>query len=145
MVGRSSTDLRLTTTLDVRGERIPPRTLARLAATSFDDYCAITLTTASRDRGDAVRSLEPQAWLAFDDILLEPTTYQAQVANRGDRPATIELRVDDPLHGELLSTVQVSPADDLVAIAGELAPVTGVHTLYAVFSAAGVVLESLTV
>ncbi|WP_327635831.1 glycoside hydrolase family 3 C-terminal domain-containing protein [Kribbella sp. NBC_00482] len=145
MVGRSSTDLRLTTTLDVRGERIPPRTLARLAATSFDDYCAITLTTASRDRGDAVRSLEPQAWLAFDDILLEPTTYQAQVANRGDRPATIELRLDDPLHGELLSTVQVSPADELVAIAGELAPVTGVHTLYAVFSAADVVLESLTV
>ncbi|TCC08282.1 glycoside hydrolase family 3 C-terminal domain-containing protein [Kribbella soli] len=145
MVGRSSTDLRLTATLDVRGEQIPPRTLTRLAATSFDDYCAVTLTTASRDHGDAARSLEPQAWLAFDDIMLEATTYQARVANRGDRPATVELRVDDPLHGELLSTVQVSPTDELVAIAGELAPVTGVHTLYAVFSATDVVLESFTV
>lgn len=143
MVGRSSTDLRLTATLDVRGEEIPPRTLTRLAATSFDDYCAITLTTAPGDRGDAVASLEPQAWLAFDDILLEATTYQARVANRGDRPATIELRLDDPLHGELLSTVQVAPTDELIA--GELAPVTGVHTLYAVFSAADVVLESFTV
>ncbi|WP_410791702.1 glycoside hydrolase family 3 C-terminal domain-containing protein [Kribbella sp. C-35] len=145
MVGRSSTDLRLTATLDVRGERIPPRTLTRLAATSFDEYCAITLTTAARDRGDAVVSLEPQAWLAFDDLVVEPATYQARVANRGDRPATIELRLDDPLHGELLSTVQVPPTGELVAIAGELASVTGVHTLYAVFSAADVVLESFTV
>ncbi|TDO52899.1 beta-glucosidase [Kribbella sp. VKM Ac-2571] len=145
MVGRSSTDLRLTATLEVRGEEIPPRTLTHLAATSFDDYCAMTMSTASRDRGDAVVSLEPQAWLAFDDVILEPTTYRARVANRGDRLATIELRLDDPLHGELLSTVQVSPTDELVAIVGELAPVTGVHTLYAVFSVADVVLESLTV
>ncbi len=145
MIGRSSTDLRLTSTFDVRGEQIPPRPLTPLAATSFDDYCAITLTTASWDRGDAVVSLEPQAWLAFDDVLLEQTTYHARVANRGDQPATVELRLDDPLHGELLSTMHVSPTDELVAIAGELAPVTGVHTLYAVFSAADVVLESFTV
>jgi beta-glucosidase len=145
MVGRSSTDLRLTATLDVRGERIPPRTLTHLAATSFDDYCAITLTTAARDRGDAVIALEPQAWLAFDDLELGPATYQARVANRGDRPATIELRLDDPLHGALLSTVQVSPTDELVTAVSELVPVTGVQTLYAVFSAAGLVLESLTV
>ena len=50
MVGRSSTDLRLTTTLDVRGERIPPRSLDRIAATSFDDYCAITTGGRRRDR-----------------------------------------------------------------------------------------------
>ncbi|TDW21470.1 glycoside hydrolase family 3 protein [Kribbella kalugense] len=139
MVGRSSTDLRLTTTLDVRGERIPPRTLERLAATSFDDYCAITLTT------DAVVSLEPRAWLAFNDIVLGPATYQARVANRSDSPATIELRLDDPLHGEVLSTLQIPPTSEGVPVAGELVPVSGIHTLYVVFSAADVVLESLTV
>jgi beta-glucosidase len=147
MVGRSCTDLRLTATLDVSGERIPPRRLDRLAATSFDEYCAITLTTASSERGDAVCSLEPQAWLAFKDIMLEPTRYLAQVANRGDRAATIELRLDDPLHGELLSTVQVPLSDHLSSIAGELQVElqNHPHTLYAVFSAADVVLESLTV
>jgi beta-glucosidase len=169
MVGRSSTDLRLTTTLDVRGERIPPRSPGRLAATSFDDYCAITLTT------DGIISLEPQAWLAFDDTLLGSTTYQTRAANRGDRPATIELRLDDPLHGDLLSTVHVPPADQLISIvgvgqfdrtytptggdrqpthawipaqsqgSGRIRPVELAHTLYVVFSAAGVVLESLTV
>ncbi|TCC22939.1 glycoside hydrolase family 3 protein [Kribbella speibonae] len=173
MVGRSSTDLRLTATLDVRGDQIPPRTLTHLAATSFDDYCAMTMTTATRDRGDAVISLEPEAWLAFDDLDLEPTQYQARAANRGNQPATITFRLDDPLHGQLLGTLQVPPADGLVSIAGDLqldstyTPTSGdraaahagnpaqppgsghirtvelTHTLYVVFSAAGVVLEGL--
>ena len=146
MVGRSCTDLRLAATLEVVGERIPPRSLDHVAATSFDEYCAITLTTAARDRGDAVVSLESQAWLAFHDVLFDGReSCQLSAANRGPEPATIELRLDDPLHGELLSTVQVPPMDRLTSIAAELAPATGVQTLYAVFSAASVVLESLTV
>ncbi|MEU8223256.1 glycoside hydrolase family 3 C-terminal domain-containing protein [Kribbella sp. NPDC048915] len=145
MVGRSCTDLRLTATLDVHGEQIPPRSLTRLAATSFDDQCATTLTTATRERGDGVIALEPQAWLAFDDTAIERTSYTAWVANRGDSPATIELRLDDPLHGDLVSSIPVSPGGELVPVKGELAAQAGVHTLYAVFSAAGVVLESLTV
>ncbi|MGY4769555.1 glycoside hydrolase family 3 C-terminal domain-containing protein [Kribbella sp. CWNU-51] len=146
MVGRSCTDLRLTATLEVVGERIPPRSLDHVAAISFDEYCAITLTTAARDRGDAVVSLEPQAWLAFHDVLLDGReSCQVSAANRGPEPATIELRLDDPLQGELLSTVQVPPMHRLTSIAAELAPATSVQTLYAVFSAASVVLESLTV
>ena len=175
MVGRSSTDLRLTATLDVHGERIPPRTLTRLAATSFDDYSAVTLTTATHDRGDAVIALEPQAWLAFDDMQLDPTSYLASVANRGSEPATIELRLDDPVHGHLLSILQVQPTDSLISLAGGLQldrtyrptagerspsgtadpaqlsgsgrirPVELSHTLYVVFSAAGLVLDTLTV
>jgi beta-glucosidase len=137
MAGRSSTDLRLTTTLDVRGEGIPPRTLA-LAATSFDEYCGITLSD------ETTVSLEPQAWLAFHDVQLNSeTAVDVTAANRGIGPATIELRLDDPLHGELLGTVR--PTSQLMPITGQLVPVTGVHTLYAVFSAADIVLESVTV
>jgi beta-glucosidase len=140
MVGRSSTDLRLVATLDVRGERIPSRRFDRLPATAFDDYCAITITA------DGVLSLEPQAWLAFDDIVLEPSTYRARVANRGRAPATVELRLDDPLHGPVLSRLQVPPTNELVRLTGELGgPATGTHTLYAVFSAADLVLETFTV
>lgn len=145
MVGRSSTDTRLAGTLDVIGERIPPRSLRQLAATSFDEYCAMTLTTASRDHGDATLSLEPGAWLSFDDVELDPaqTSYQACVANRGTARASIELRLDDPLHGEVLATVQVPPTQEPTWIAGDLAPASSVHTLYVVFSAADVVLETL--
>jgi beta-glucosidase len=139
MVGRSSTDIRLGATVDVLGEHIPPRSIARLTATSFDEYCAITLTD------DAVVSLEPQAWLAFDDVALDPgqTSYQAIVASR--EPATIELRLDDPLRGELLGTIQVPPTERRRSITGEIAPNGGTHTLYVVFSTADVVLESLSV
>jgi beta-glucosidase len=144
MVGRSSTDLRLSAPLDVRGERIPPRTLDGLAATSFDDSCAITMTTAARLAGDAVRAVEPRAWLAFDDIVLEPTAFQVTAANRGDAPATVELRLDDPLHGELLSTLHVPPTGELIPVTGVLGAVTGIHTLYAVLSAADVVLGTFT-
>ncbi|WP_432876547.1 glycoside hydrolase family 3 C-terminal domain-containing protein [Kribbella sp. CA-245084] len=137
MVGRSSTDLRLTTALDVRGERIPPRTLG-LAAASFDEYCGITLSD------ETTVSLEPQAWLAFHDVQLNSETAVAiTAANRGTEPATIELRLDDPLHGELIGTVHLP--SQLMPITTQLVPATGVRTLYAVFSAADVVLESLTV
>jgi beta-glucosidase len=145
LVGRSCADLRLTATLDVVGEQIPPRQFGHLAATSFDEYCAMTLTTASRDHGDAVISLEPQSWLAFHDVTMTAQDNCTITAgNRGTTPATIELRLDDPLHGELLGTVRVPPAEQLTTITGPLVPVAGVHTLYAVFSAADVVLESLT-
>ncbi|MFF0345750.1 glycoside hydrolase family 3 C-terminal domain-containing protein [Kribbella sp. NPDC004875] len=169
MVGRSSTDLRLTATLDVHGERIPPRTLAHLEATSFDEHCAITLTAAPGERGDAVISLEPQAWLAFDDVLLDSTTYQARAASRTNTPATIELRLDDPLHGQLVSTLHVPPSNELMSIpaylqldstytstghnrtsgsASDSAASSHIRTvepqtLYAVFSAADVLLEGL--
>jgi beta-glucosidase len=144
MVGRSSTDIRLVSTLDVQGERIPPRPLGRLAATGFDEYSAITLTAATRDHGDAVVSLEAGAWLSFDQVELTQSSYRAAVANRGSAPATIELRLDDPLHGELLDTLRVSPTDDLTWLSGQVRS-TGIHTLYVVFSAADVVLESFTV
>jgi beta-glucosidase len=143
MVGRSSTDTRLAATLDVQGERIPTRSIEHLAATSFDEYSAITLTTATLDRGDAVISLEPGAWLSYDDIELAPTSYQASVANHGTTPATLELRLDDPLHGDLLDTLQIPPTAELTSTTGRL-EATGVHTLYIIFSAADVVLERLT-
>jgi beta-glucosidase len=104
------------------------------------------MTTATRERGDAVVSLEPQAWLAFHDTQLDGReSCQVSAANRGSEPAAIELRLDDPLRGELLGTVQVAPTDRLTSIAAELVPASGVQTLYVVFSAASVVLESLTV
>ncbi|HEY3556523.1 MAG TPA: glycoside hydrolase family 3 C-terminal domain-containing protein [Kribbella sp.] len=144
MVGRSSTDVRLTTTLDVRGEQIPPRTVGHLAATSFDDYCAITLTAAPHRSGDAVISLEPQAWLAFDDVVLSTDSCTVLAANRGAGTATIELRLDDPVHGKLLTTLHVPPTDRLVPITGELRPAELPQTLYVVFSGPDVVLESLS-
>ncbi|MEU4192408.1 glycoside hydrolase family 3 C-terminal domain-containing protein [Kribbella sp. NPDC026611] len=149
MVGRSCTDLRMIATLDVVGEDIPPRTLDHLIATSFDEYCGTTLTTATPEYGEAVIAVEPGAWLAFHDVLLDAHgNYLLWAANRGTATAEIELRLDDPLHGRVLGSVQVPPGSAPAPLPVEIEDLgqsAEVHSVYAMFSAAGVVLTSLTV
>ncbi len=151
LIGRSSTDTRLTAAFDVLGERIPPRAIfaAPLAATAFDEYCATTMTDTTPEYGDAVRSLEPGAWLAFEDVDLGDgaTRCHAQVASEATGAGTIELRLDDPLNGLLLGTLQVPPTGqrhNWVESGTPLADARGVHALYAVFSSASIALEKLT-
>ncbi|WBQ03660.1 glycoside hydrolase family 3 protein [Kribbella sp. CA-293567] len=151
LIGRSSTDTRLTASFDVAGEWIPPREIfaAPLAATSFDEYCATTMTDTTPEYGDAVRALEPGAWLAFEDVDLDngATHCVARVASEQLESGTIQLRLDDPLHGPLLGTVQVPPTGHRhtwVESGTPLAAARGVHALYAVFSGASIALESLT-
>ncbi|ADB30919.1 glycoside hydrolase family 3 domain protein [Kribbella flavida DSM 17836] len=151
LVGRFCTDTRLTAAFDVHGERIPPRAISGgpLAATAFDEYCAVTLTDTTPVRGDAVRSLEAGAWLLFEDVDLSagPGRCVATVASEHARSATLELRLDDPLRGTLLGTIDVPPTGhrhtwtDQVAT---LAPADGVRALYVVFSSEEISLEKLT-
>jgi len=55
LVGASSADVRQRATLDVHGERIPPRDLGRQTrAESFDDYQGALLVDESKVRGTAV-------------------------------------------------------------------------------------------
>ncbi|TCC50605.1 carbohydrate-binding protein [Kribbella capetownensis] len=150
LVGRSCTDIRLTGAFDVQGERIPPRAVlsAPLQATAFDDYCAVTLTDAAPDRGDAVRSLEDGAWLLFEDVdLADGAARCAGLVAAEDNGGTIELRLDDPLHGLVLGTIKVPPTGHRhtwVASATPLAEASGVHAVYLVFSTASLALRELT-
>jgi beta-glucosidase len=151
LVGRSCTDTRLTAAFDVAGERIPPRAVlsAPLAATAFDEYCAVTLADAAPERGDAVRSLEPGAWLAFEDVDLADgaTRCLATIASEHSEAGTIQLRLDDPLHGMLLGTVQVPPTGHRhtwTESSTPLAEARGVHALYLVFSNPALSLRHLT-
>jgi len=151
LIGRSCTDTRLAASFDVAGECIPPRTIfaAPLAATAFDEYCAMTMTDTTPEYGDAVRSLERGAWLAFEDVDLSDgaTRCTARVASERSGAGTIELRLDDPLHGSLLGTVQVPPTGHRhtwIEIGTPLAAARGVHALYAIFSDASIALEGLT-
>ena len=127
MVGRSSSDIRLTGTLAVRGTRIGPRRAVErpIAATDHDEYSGITLV-ASADpvRGEAVRAAEDGAWCCLAGVDLAGT---AQVAVDGDGPP-VTLRLDDPYAGEKLATV---PAGGSAQASGA----GGVHDLYLVMEA----------
>ncbi|QNE16915.1 carbohydrate-binding protein [Kribbella qitaiheensis] len=150
LVGRSCTDIRLTAAFDVLGERIPPRAVLSmpLQATAFDDYCAVTLTDAAPDRGDAVRSLEDGAWLLFEDVdLADGATRCTALVAAEDNGGTIELRLDDPLHGPVLGTLQVPSTGhrhSWVESGTPLAEARGVHAVYLVFSSASLALRELS-
>jgi beta-glucosidase len=150
LVGRSCTDTRLTAAFEVIGETIPPRAItAPLAATAFDEYCAVTMADASPTDGDAVRSLEADAWLVFDDLDLTtgPTRCVATVSSEAAGPATIQLRIDDPLNGPLLGTIQVEPTGhrhSWTESSTPLAEAHGVHSLYLVFSSPSISVRSLS-
>jgi len=135
MVGRSSSDIRLTGTLPVRGARIGPRrALDRpIAAADHDEYSGIVLV-ASPDpvRGDAVRATEDGAWCCLAGIDL---TGVAEVTVEGDG-APVSLRLDDPYAGRDLAVV---PPGGSAATAGG----DGVHDLYLVMNA-GARITSIT-
>ncbi|TDU83375.1 exo-1,4-beta-glucosidase [Kribbella voronezhensis] len=150
LIGRSCTDTRLTATVDVLGERIPVRQLTSrpLASITFDQYCAMTLISVAPDQGEATQSLDPGAWLAFDDIELPigRFTCTARVSNEGTATGRLELRADDPLHGELLGQCDVVPTGPRHSWAEadfELTASQPPSTLYVVFSARGLGLETL--
>lgn len=127
MVGRSSSDIRLTGTLSVRGTRIGPRrALERpIAAVDHDEYSGISLVAGPDPvRGEAVRAAEDGAWCCMAAVDLAGTT---EVAVDGDGPP-VTLRLDDPYAGPELATVDAgAPA----AAAGA----DGVHDLYLVMDA----------
>ncbi|MFK4089580.1 glycoside hydrolase family 3 C-terminal domain-containing protein [Kribbella sp. NPDC020789] len=151
LIGRSCTDIRLSASVDVLGDPIPDRdlTAAPLPADAFDEYCGITLTDADLERGDAVRSEHPGAWLAFGDTDFGAgfTSATLTVASELSKPATIELRLDDPYHGSVLATAEIHPTGHRhgwVQHGTALIPSSGVHTLYVVFAEAGVFLRELS-
>jgi beta-glucosidase len=118
MVGRSSSDIRLTGTLSVRGTRIGPRrALERpIAAVDHDEYSGISLVAAADPvRGEAVRALEDGAWCCMSAV---DVTGVREVDVEGDGPPAT-LRLDDPYAGPRFT-------------GGEA---TGVHDLYLVLDA----------
>jgi beta-glucosidase len=150
MVGRSCTDIRQATTLVVRGEQIPPRdALAQpIAAVSLDDYAGVDLLDASPTNGDAVRSAEAGAWIAFEqvDFGAGARACEARVSAGTEQTATVTLRLDDPLQGTVIGTITAACEGGRYAWTQPVTPLegaSGVHDLYVVFESAGVSLDTL--
>ncbi|TDC26888.1 glycoside hydrolase family 3 protein [Kribbella albertanoniae] len=151
LIGRSCTDIRLSAPVDVLGDPIPDRDLAAapLRADAFDEYCGVALTDAEPERGDAVRSEHPGAWLAFADTSFGAGVSECllTVASELSKPATIELRLDDPYHGAVLATVEIQPTGhrhSWTQLSTAITTGSGVHTLYVVFAEADVFLRELS-
>jgi beta-glucosidase len=139
MVGASSTDIRESTSVRVRGDRIPARDLShRTRAIDFDDYQGVELVDESRVRGDAVAG-EAGDWLAYRDVDLGrggAGTFTARVARASAGEGSIEIRLGS-LTGRLVGTATVPSTGDPYAYTTTTADLSGTrgrHDVYLVFT-----------
>ncbi len=141
MVGSSSADIRASSTVRVRGERIPPRDLSRpTPAMNFDGCAGVRLVDESKAAGTAVGAVEAGQWISFAhaDLPRDAGTFTAKVAKASEGGGTIEIRLGSPT-GRLLGTATVSSTGDdyrYVTTSAELARVGGIHDVYLVFGSA---------
>jgi beta-glucosidase len=138
MAGGASDALPVRTALDVRGERIPPRDLARdTQAQDWDDQQGTTLTDETKADGTAVTAGAAGAWLRFaDSALRSPSRIVARVA--ASAAGAIVVRLDDPVRGRVIGTLPVPTTGDRYAWTTVSAPLTralGVHDVYLTFTA----------
>jgi beta-glucosidase len=139
MVGASASDIRQQSSIQVRGEQIPPRNLTRdTRAIDFDDYSGVELVDESKVRGDAV-GVSAGDWLRFSDVNLGagPRTFTAKTARAEAGSATVEIRLDHPVHGRLAGTAQISSTGDKYTYTTSTTAVSGArgrHDVYLVFT-----------
>jgi beta-glucosidase len=149
LVGRSATDIALTGTLTVRGERIPDRDPYRrpLWAIEFDDYAGIVLRDESPDTaGDVVGAAEPGAWISFERVDFGAGAARVRAVASGG-PGTLTLRLDDPLDGPVAGRIEVPATAGRYAWAeagAEVSGATGRHDLYLILDTEGVAVSQLT-
>jgi beta-glucosidase len=137
-VGRSCTDLVMTATLAVRGERIPPQDplVAPLRAENCDEAVGTALIP------DAVTARAANAWLRFAAVDLDGPLHRVAAAMHGPAGSSLVLRVDDPVFGTALATFDAP--EQLAEVGSAVPDVHGVRDLYLVFSAPGVTVSTLT-
>jgi len=138
LVGRSSTDIRLTATFSIQGETIPPRNLNLLTrAENFDDYHGAKFVDETKPVGTAVGSTAAGDWIAFKivDFGRGVDQFVASVSNATGEPVSLELRLDDPTGS--LAGVAVIPVTgdvfDWMMIKAPISNAAGIHDLYLVF------------
>ncbi|MBP2325975.1 beta-glucosidase [Kibdelosporangium banguiense] len=138
MVGSSASDIRQRSSVQVRGEAIPPRNLARdTRAIDFDDYSGVELVDESKVRGDAIGASAGD-WLRFSDVNLGSgaRTFTAKTARAEAGEAGVEIRLDDPVRGRLIGTARILSTGDKYTYTTSttaLSGASGRHDVYLVF------------
>jgi beta-glucosidase len=141
-VGRSAGDIRATARLAVLGDVIPPRDLTRpTRAESYDAHGGTTLVDEAKVRGTAVGSTGAGDWIVFQKAAgRRATGFTVRVAREAADPAQLAIRLDDPVTGPLLGTVQVPSTGSRYAYVDATAAAAGfawIRDVYLVFDRAG--------
>jgi beta-glucosidase len=109
MVGSSSTDIRLSSVIDVEGEAIPPRLLDQpTKAVNYDDYHQVIIDKGEDDES-CVTAKSDAAWICFRRCDLTAAIRSFEIRLYSQVPGAMELRldsVDGPMVGECLYSAE---------------------------------------
>jgi beta-glucosidase len=131
MIGRSSADLPLRTSIAVDGETIPARDLARpTRAENYDEYRSVRLADESKIQGNAVGAPDGGGWIAFcgTNFSKAAARFHARVSNDGKKPVEMEIRFDRP-DGPVAGRISVPPTKDRYDYVEVETPVSGAASL----------------
>ncbi len=135
LIGRSSADIKLQTTLRVEGELIPNRNLNLLTrAENYDDYSGIKLVDETKPNGTAIGAAAADGWIAFKNVDLGSGVreFSASVSNAGPGPVKLEIRLNHPA-GALVGTA-IAPSTESVyswtIINAAVSRAAGIHDVY---------------
>ncbi|PRY58405.1 glycoside hydrolase family 3 protein [Glycomyces artemisiae] len=147
MVGRSATNIVLSASVRIDGETAGPRDLGKpLAAASNDAYAGVLWRDETRASGDVIAAEEAGGWIMLGDCDFSPgyTTVTARVSGHASQ---LQLRVDDPLDGDVLAkidTPMTAGVYDYAEVTVDFGGAEGVKDLYVTFESGPVRLASLT-
>src|SRR5664280_3168641 len=139
MVGSSASDVRVRSTLVVRGQTIPARDLTKLIrAENFDAYSGAKLTDESKAHGTAVDAVAGGYWIKFADAQLGAgaTSFTASAAKADGGEGAIQIRLDSPT-GPLVGTASIASTGSVYTYAPTSTAIRGAsgrHDVYLVFS-----------
>ncbi|MFC5467683.1 glycoside hydrolase family 3 C-terminal domain-containing protein [Cohnella suwonensis] len=92
LVGSSSSDIRLTGSLAVAGETVPPRDPSALTrAVNFDDYDGIVIGDYA-EGGGCAQPVSPVAWLRYGDFAFESGEYAVELIVSGNEEGAVDIR-----------------------------------------------------
>ncbi|RRS00654.1 glycoside hydrolase family 3 protein [Glycomyces terrestris] len=146
MVGRSAANIVLSASVRIDGETVGPRDLSRpLAAAANDAYAGVLWRDETRAAGDVIAAEEAGGWIMLGDCDFGPgyTTVTARVSGHA---AQLQLRVDDPLDGDVLAkidTPMTAGVYDYADVTVDFGGAEGVKDLYVTFESGPVRLASL--
>ncbi|AZK49001.1 carbohydrate-binding protein [Paenibacillus lentus] len=133
MIGRSAGDIVLETSLEVQGERIPPRTVAvPVRAVNYDNYEGVFVDECC-EGGESVACLQGDGWIAFHDVEFgsKAEVFEARVSG-AIKGGEIEI-VMDKVDGSTAAACRVLPTGGTQAwttVSVSLEGVSGRRDLY---------------
>lgn len=141
-IGNSSQNIKLSQTIKIEGEIIPPRDLTKVTrAENYDDYNGIILDECL-EGGTSVHTKKSNSFIMFDDVNFGNSdlrngvsSFEARVSNVLEN-ADIEVRLDK-LDGPIVGTCNVPAGLDMktyITTSCNISPIAGIHKVFLILN-----------